>query len=146
MRVNDLKNSLPKVLLFKAFDKGVSVMEFVATRTGKPCCSLSFYIFNMSQPPIVPVTAYVQMSMTFKPSHLILGMKRIPLGMTRHIVRRVYAALPSVGKVDTYSGFPIFSYGVKTSHPFERISSARPHIVVAANENQRVHAVNQPLN
>jgi hypothetical protein len=146
IRVDDLQNSLPKVLLFKAFDEGISVMEFVTTRSRKPRCALSFYIFNLSQPPVVPVTAYVQMSMTFKPSHLILGMKRIPLGVALHVVRRVYAALPTIRKVDTDSGFPIFSYGVKTRHPFERISSTRPHIVVAANENQRVHAVNQPFN
>lgn len=146
MRVDDLQNSLPKVLLFKTFNESVSVMEFVATRTGKPRCCFTLYVLDMSQPPVVPVSAYVQVSMAFKPSHLILGMKRIPLGMAGHIMRRVYSALPTVRKVDTDSGFPIFSYGVKPRHPFERVTSTRPHIVIAANENERIHLLNQPLN
>jgi hypothetical protein len=146
LRVYQLKDSLSKVLLIKTFDHGVSVMEFITTTSGKPRCTFLFHVFNLRQAPVVPVSTYVQLGMVFKPSHFVLGVKRVPLAMARHVVSRVYAALPSIWKPKVDSGFPIFTNGVTTSYPFQRVASTRPHVMVAANENKRIHLAYQPLN
>ena len=92
MRINDLKNCLTKTLLFKSFDEGVSVMEFVASRSGKPRCSFLLHQFDLTQSPVVLVSTNVQRSVRLKLGHLVLGMKAVPLGMTRHIMGGVDAA------------------------------------------------------
>jgi hypothetical protein len=146
MRVNNLKDSLPKVLLFKTFDESVCVMEFVTSRSGKPSCSTLFHILDMAKRPVVSMTTYVQVGVSLKPSHLCLRVKSVPLGVTRHIVSRVYSALSSIWEVNPDLSFPILSYGVRPSNPFQRVTSTTPHVMIAANQNERVHLAYKPLN
>lgn len=146
MRVNHLKNCLPKVLLFKAFDEGISVMEFVTSRSGKPCSSFLFHVLDLSKRPVVPMTTYVQVSMALESGHLVLGVKSVPLGMAFHVVRRVYSALSTIREVDSDFDLPIISYRVAPSNPFQRITRTTPHVMIAANENKRIHLAYQPLN
>tara|TARA_R110002153_G_scaffold30298_6_gene92860 strand:+ start:594 stop:1034 length:441 start_codon:yes stop_codon:yes gene_type:complete len=145
MRVDYLHDGLSKVLLVKALDHGVSVMEFIATRSSKPRYSFVFHVLDLSQTPVVPVSTDIQVCMALEPRHLVLGMKRIPLGMTIHIVRRMYSALSSIWKLKCDTALPIFVNRMPTSNPLERVASTRPHIMIAANENERIYLANQPL-
>jgi hypothetical protein len=146
VRINDLQDCLPKVLLFKAFDESISVMEFVASSSGKPSCGFLFHQLDLGQSPVMSMSTYIQMGSRLEPCHLILRMQRIPLAMTRHIMSGMYSALSSVWKNQSDSSFPIFSNSVGLGHPFKWITSTRPHVMVAANENHRIHFLDQPLN
>jgi hypothetical protein len=142
MRVNDLKNGVSKVLLLKTFDQRKVITEFVTTRSGKPRHFLLLHEFDLSESPIVTVATYVKMSVAFEAGHFGLGMKRIPLRMARHIVRSMDSALPAIGEIYADPSFPVFLDTVGTGHPFERVASTTPHVMVAANQNQRVYVFN----
>ena len=146
MGINDLKNSLSKVLLIKSFDHSISVMELVTSTASKPSCCFLFHVLDLRQAPVMSVTTNVQVGVTLEPSHFILGMKRIPLAVSSHVVRRMYSTLSAIWKPKTDSSLPILTNGVTRRNPFQRVSRARPHVMVAANENKRIHLVYQPLN
>jgi hypothetical protein len=141
MRINDLHDCLPKTLLLKTFGERISVMEFVASRSGKPRCGFLLYEFDLTQSPVVPVAAYIERSVTFEPRHFVLSMKAIPLTVTRHIVRCMDAAISAVGKFKFDSSLPVFENRVRALHPFKGISGTRPHVMIAANENKRIHLI-----
>jgi hypothetical protein len=141
MRVNDLKDGVSKVLLFKTFDQRKVITEFVTTRSGKPRHFFLLHEFDLSERPIVTVATYIQMGVALEPGHFGLSMKRIPLRMSRHIVRSMDSALPAIGKLYADPSFPVFLDTVGTGHPFERIAGTTPHVVVAANQNERIYTV-----
>ena len=109
MRINDLHNGLPKVLLFKTFDESVGVMEFISSGSGKPSCGFAFHILNLCKPPIVAVATYIEMGMALESGHLVLGMKRVPLAVARHVMSRVYPALAAIRKLNADASLPIFA-------------------------------------
>jgi hypothetical protein len=142
MRVNDLHNCLPKTLLFKTFGERIGVMVFVTSSPCKPSCGFLFYEFDLSQSPVMFMSTYIQRSIAFKSRHLVLSMKRIPLAMPRHIMRRVNATVSAVRELQLDSGFPILKDSMRAGKPFKGITRARPHIMIAANQNHRLHLVN----
>ena len=145
MRIYDLQNGLSKVLLLKAFNKGISVVELVAPRSGKPRSCFLLHKFDLSQSPVMSVTTYVKRSVTLETGHLVLGMKRIPLRVPRHVMRCVDSALAAIRERQLDPALPILHDGMGTREPFQWITGSSPHVMVAANENHRIHLINQPL-
>jgi hypothetical protein len=142
MRVNDLKDSLPKLLLFKSFGERIGVVVFVSSGTSKPSCGFLFHQFDLTQRPVVLVSTDIQRSIALESRHLILSMKSIPLGVARHVVRGMDATVSAVRKLQLNTSFPILKDGMRASKPFKGITSTRPHVMIAANENKRVHLLN----